>query len=194
MVIHYIYFILQSIINYIHLCAYIILYTSINSDGNTKLPDQENSLQFNLEDFCLADLTRAVRSVHPKARQFYSFKNQTDFDHKWEQKENDWVFVCGDIWDKVVKTDGLTQILTQRRLFINDWQCPALSASISAPTTILLLPRYLTNEDNVVSHLTVIIAIQFKSRDEFFFWWLMVAGYEHCSLTFQMVHCWTRYC
>ena len=56
LVIHYIYFILQSIINYIHLCAYIILYTSINSNGNTKLPDQENSLQFNLKDFCGADL------------------------------------------------------------------------------------------------------------------------------------------
>lgn len=107
-------------------------------------------------------------------------------------KRNDWVFVCGDIWDNVVKTDGLTQILTHSRLFINDCQCPALSAIISAPTTIQPLPRYMTNEDNVVSHLTVIIAIQFISRDEFFFWWLMVAGYEHCWLTFQMVHCWTR--
>ena len=69
-----------------------------------------------------------------------------------------------------------------------------LSQNISAPTSSqpAQLPRYLTNEDNAGRHLTVIIATQFISRDEFFFWWLMVAGYEHCWLTFQMVHCWTR--
>ena len=42
------------------------------------------NILYNLKDFCWAGL---VQSVHPKARQFYSFKNQTDFDHKWGQKE-----------------------------------------------------------------------------------------------------------
>ena len=87
------------------------------------------NILYNLKDFCWAGL---VQSVHPKARQFYSFKNQTDSDHKWGQKEMIEFLFCWDIWDNGVKTDGLTQILTHRRLFINDCQCPAISASISA--------------------------------------------------------------
>ena len=61
---------------------YLILGTSINFKVNTKLPDQENSLQF--KRFLLSS---GRCPVHPNARQFYSFKKQTDFDHKWGQKE-----------------------------------------------------------------------------------------------------------
>ena len=58
----------------------------------TKLRDQENSLQFK------RFLSSWGCPVHPKARQFYSFKNQTDFDHKWGQKEMI-EFLSGEIFE-----------------------------------------------------------------------------------------------
>ena len=123
---------------------------------------------YNLKDFCWAGV---VQPVHPKARQFYSFKNQTDFDHKWGQKEMI-EFLSAEIFE-----------ITEWRLtgWLKYWHTgdyvlmiasvQHLSQNISAPTSSqpAQLPRYLTNEDNAVRHLTVIIATQFISRDEFFF-------------------------
>ena len=144
------------------------------------------NILYNLKDFCWAGL---VQSVHPKARQFYSFKNQTDFDHKWGQKEMI-EFLSVEIFE--ITEWRLTGWL--KYWHTGDYLLMIASVQQYQPASRHLHPasRFLViwlMKTMFVSHPTVIIATQFISRDEFSFWSLMVAGYEHCSLTFQMVHC-----